>query len=100
MAGSKILSIYTTVAAEIPDLDITTNYQDPDIGDILEIFINDTYQFFNSRDISEGYIVVVGNDNFLKDLDINIDVSGVLVVSGDEANKYDIDSNGNLTYTY
>ena len=100
MAGSKVISTYTTIAATIPAVDITTYYQDPDIGDILSVFINDTYQVFNGSPLSEGYAIVVGTDNFLSDIDLEIDVNGTLLVIGDEANMYDIDVNGNLTYTY
>lgn len=99
MAGIKQIPVYTIVAAEIPSVDITTYYQDPQLGGILNVFINESFQIVNSNPVLEGYLVAVGSEYFPSEVDLEIDVNGELIVFGEEAYKYDIDSDGNLTYT-
>lgn len=99
MAESKVLPTYTLIAAEVPSVDVSTIYQDTSLGDILMVFINDAYTILNGSPIKNGEGVVVGSDNFLVDIYLELDINGDLVVFGDDANKYDIDSDGNLTIT-
>lgn len=99
MAESKVLTTYTLIAASVPSVDVSTYYQDTTFGDILIVFINDTYKILNGSPLSEGHGIVVGSDNFLTDIYLEVDITGDLVVFGDDANKYSIDSDGNLIIT-
>lgn len=99
MAGIKNIPTYTTIAAIIPDVDITTFYLDPEFGDIFNVFLNEDYVVMNGSPILEGYGVVIASDNMPSQIDIEVDNNGNMIIIGDEANKYNIDSDGNLTYT-
>ena len=99
MSENKVIPTFTVVNAEIPDIDITTYYADDSYGEIYLTFINDLYESTSGSPILEGDLVAIGSDQFLTSIDLEIDVDGNLLAMGDEANRYNINENGELTYT-
>ena len=99
MPEIKAIPSYTVVAALAPDIDITTYFQDDSVGDVKLVFITEQAGTVNGNPIKEGYAIAVGNDDFMSLTYLEIDIDGNLLVVGDDANNYEININGELTYT-
>lgn len=99
MAQAQYIPTYTIIQAIIPAVDVTTYYKDAQLGDILNVFINEEYQIINASPVQEGYLIVVASSISSTNIDLEIDSNGELMVFGDEAESYEIDANGFLIYT-
>lgn len=79
----------------------TTYYQDPILGDVLQCFINEQYQFIDNLPILEGRLVVIMKQNFPTQTELELETNGNLMIFGNEqeVEKYEINENGHLTYT-
>lgn len=100
MAGIVIIPTYTTVLANLPTVNIITYYLNPNAGAVYSVFINENYQVIQGQYILEGHGVAFINENIVPLLlDIFVDNNGHLIFSGQDENKYSINSNGHIIYT-
>lgn len=91
---SVIQTITSIINLPLNVINIFTQYINN--GSIIYAFISNYVGSINSVPFKEGELIVTKNDPLLN---IYLNANGELIINSQDANKYSINLNGELTYT-
>lgn len=101
MSEQKLIPTITVVEENPPEIDIITYYELLfGLPHILQAFIGIDGGEYRSGVFFDHGEAGLTMKNSPEDIDGYIDPEGNLIIIGDDADKYSLDDNGNLTYTY
>lgn len=97
MPQTQIVPTQTSISVIGLNIAIKTEYVSSGPPNVISAFISETIGMLNGTSYVEGELIITVKD--YPDTDFLLDSMGNLIVISDDANNYNIDSNGNLTYT-